>query len=166
MPQPLLKEELVPPKGPELRLHHTVQDATAEVRPATFGARAAASFIDGLVFGSVQKVFVLLLHGLSAYLTEHNPLLGSLLGMAVYLALMTICFAFPLAEWGCTLGKKLVGIRVIRSDTGKNLTIPQALNRETFGKILSLISVVGFFLALGKDGLALHDKICTTRVVR
>ena len=66
--------------------------------------------------------------------------------------------------WGRTLGKAVLGIRVVGPD-GTPPGIRRTLVRETLGKFLSAIFLmIGFLMAAGKQKLALHDRISGTRV--
>lgn len=67
--------------------------------------------------------------------------------------------------YGCgrTLGKMALGLVVVNADGGK-LKFLDVLIRETVGKFLSSFLYVGYLMALGREHLTLHDRICDTRV--
>ena len=112
-------------------------------RFAGFGIRFIATVIDLIIF-SLLKAFL--------------PLYVITLLYFLYNIVM-------LSQYGATIGKMVVGIKVI-SDKGEPVTVPQVLLREIVGKILSQILYIGYFMIFFtryKQGL--HDKIAETYVV-
>lgn len=72
----------------------------------------------------------------------------------------------PTALSGQTLGKRIVGLKVIRDDGGVGLSLETVLLRETVGKLLSLASFgLGFVAAGFGNARALHDYVGKTRVI-
>ncbi len=64
-----------------------------------------------------------------------------------------------------TLGKKLVGLRVIRED-GQDVTYGVALGRYLAALLSGLICAIGYIMAaFDEEKRALHDLICGTRVI-
>src|SRR5262249_48335265 len=98
--------------------------------------------------------------------------LGDLLALPVvpmigFLALLSVGYLLLFtATSGQTLGKMAAGIRVVGEGDDDALSFRQAAIRE----VVTLPSVValgaGFFPDLSASGLALHDRIAHTRVVR
>jgi uncharacterized RDD family membrane protein YckC len=87
------------------------------------------------------------------------------LAAAVALALATYA-TLAHALGGATLGKRLVGIRVVGPDGG-----PPSPSRSAFRSLLALVSAallgLGFLLALfTRTGRALHDLVARTWVVK
>jgi uncharacterized RDD family membrane protein YckC len=80
---------------------------------------------------------------------------------------MMLYFVAPTMIWGQTLGKKIVGVRVVRGDYGGSLGLGQVLARETIGKALSVATLlIGFFMVgWAKNKRGLHDRLADTRVV-
>ncbi|TDE27350.1 RDD family protein [Actinomadura sp. 6K520] len=75
------------------------------------------------------------------------------------------------AKWGQTLGKKLLGIRVVREDNGQAITTGQAAGRSAFYSVLGgicgcigLINVLWILWDPRKQ--ALHCKVARTVVVK
>lgn len=73
----------------------------------------------------------------------------------------------PISNGGATVGKRMLGIRVVGRD-GRYISLGRSFLREVIGKWIS-----GVFLSLGylwavwdKDKQAWHDKIASTYVVR
>ncbi len=117
-----------------------------------------------------------------------GSLLGLVLGVVAWLVLSVWLVRRPGARNGQTLGKQLVGIRVVRKDHGE-IDVGWALLREIMTRWVLILVVAGFisgalgFVDGGVIGLfvaiavwyvpafiddqrrALHDHLCSTRVV-
>ena len=75
------------------------------------------------------------------------------------------------ARWGQTLGKKLLGIRVVRQDDGRAVTTGQAAGRSAFYTVLGgVCGCIGFIDVLwilwDPRKQALHCKVARTVVVK
>lgn len=72
----------------------------------------------------------------------------------------------PLARSGATLGKEIMGIRVI-AQNGQNPTLVQAFMRESAGRWLNamVLNLGLLFVFWDKDRQALHDMVAETFVV-
>lgn len=72
---------------------------------------------------------------------------------------------FYSGKWQATIGKRIVGIYVIRS-TGESISFLRGVGRY-FAQIVSAFTLgVGYIMAgFSKEKTALHDLICDTRVV-
>ncbi len=130
--------------------------ATAELHPTAvsleysgFWIRLGAAIIDSLIISAAAAILVRL--GPSPF-----PIFVGWL----YLWLLT-------GHWGQTLGKKLLGIKVV-DQQGNIPGLSRAALREIVGK-----TVVGFTLGLGylwiiwdKQKQGLHDKIASTYVIK
>lgn len=78
---------------------------------------------------------------------------------ALYFTLMTY-------YKGYTLGKRLLGIKVVYNDSAEALTFIDVLYRETIGRYLSSLLFIGYILiGASNDKRGLHDILCDTRVV-
>lgn len=79
----------------------------------------------------------------------------------VIVTLGYVGFLSRLLSKGMTLGKKLLGVKVVEKLTGNNPGFWRMLLRETIGKGVSgLVFGLGYFWAIwDKDGQAWHDKI-------
>lgn len=154
----------------------TVPAGTVSVEFQGFWIRLAASLIDGFILGIVYMVvffgFGILAFGSamanpnSTGMYTLNPII-----FLVYPILMVIGFAY---QWGMllkfdgqTLGKKLLGIKVISAD-GNKLTFGQVVLRELVGKIASgIIFDIGYIWAgFDPQKQAWHDKIAKTFVIK
>lgn len=112
----------------------------------------------------VKLPFDRYLERLVAYGHRQEFLLLSILLAFIPFALYVLV---PTTLWGVTLGKKIVGLRVI-SDRGEALpTFAQVFLRETIGKAMSVASLgIGFVMVtMNPKNKALHDFVAATRVV-
>lgn len=120
---------------------------------ASFGRRLVASLVDGLVLGVLY--FILL-----AIVGENAALgLGLIAGIAYYALLEG-------GASGQTLGKKLLGIRVVDFNSGGSIGYGRAALRY-IGRIVSQIPCfLGYLWMLwDKEKQTWHDKFATSVVV-
>ncbi len=158
--------------------------AAAGLQPAGFWLRFVAAVIDAAVIGGVIALLVAI-YGVAAALKFSDRVdWGELPGLAFAFALYTIfpltIIGVPLAiigGWiyevlmlrsarGATLGKMVVGVRVVAAD-GSRLSLGRSAGRR-FAKYLSgLILAIGYVMAaFTSRKRALHDMIAATLVVR
>jgi len=134
-----------------------------------FWIRFAAKFIDGLILG---VVFVL---GFFAILPLVLKDQGSpspatvMLQLLLQLGFMVIQGAYQIffvGKYGATPGKMVAKLRIVNPD-GSKIGYGRATGRF-FAEILSgLICYIGYLMvAFDDEKRALHDRICSTRVVR
>lgn len=118
---------------------------------ANFGQRLAAYLIDGVIFFVVYLVMILVLKGT-----------GALLSYAIFVGYMIYLEGSPSGQ---TVGKKLLGIRVI-SETGGPLGYGLATGRF-FARFLSgFLCSLGYFWMLWDDRKQTwHDKLVKSNVV-
>jgi uncharacterized RDD family membrane protein YckC len=154
---------------PEARVDDVIPEGEHEL--ASRLSRFGAQFLDGLSIGLIAFAFGLVAN-FAGYKMD-NPLLFQI----VISVLALLCFlginGYFLAKDGQTLGKKALGIRIVRSDGGQ----------ATFGRILglryapvwlvSMIPILGGVVALvdvlfifRESRKCLHDNIADTIVVR
>jgi len=134
-------------------------------RPAGFWIRAVALAIDAAVFGLVQVSFAALARALMG--PPADGVGSSHPSVALFTLLFTAAYTSVLhVVAGQTIGKSLVGVRVVGVD-GALLTAGPALLRY-LAYYLSLAPLgFGFLMAgLRLDKRALHDLIAGSRVER
>lgn len=91
--------------------------------------------------------------------------------IAIQFLLMLINYAYSvylIGHFGQTIGKKIMGIKVIDQRTFRHPTCPSAFTRETIGKFISGI-LFGFgFLWMNWDDKkqSWHDKLAHTIVIK
>jgi len=150
---------------------------TAEPEPSRIGpdgneAGERAGFWPRLFAGIIDLVVTafiwLLFTGIAGIFTDRlnepfffsTPLIKVLfiLASAVYnVAMGWICQA--------TFGKRALKLRIISSDTFGKPDAWTIFFRETFGKYLSCVTVIGLLMVFGKKHLPLHDRLADTEVV-
>ena len=127
---------------------------------AGFGIRFVAYLVDVIILMVIVFVigFVFALAGMgnSPILTALMYLLG--FGYLIYFTGST----------GQTLGKKALGIKVVKVGTNKNPDYVGAFLREVVGKFISgLILFLGYFWVIWDDKKqGWHDKIAGTVVIK
>ncbi len=139
---------------------------------ASPGARFSAFLID-IVFLLILHFSLLLVLGSAL---EHS--LGSSIRQETFNSTMhnfsgalkwisPIYFIFLTYFYQATLGKKLLGLKVITADN-KRLTFLTVILREVIGKFIStLVILLGFvWIIFDKERQGWHDKIANTLVVR
>src|SRR5206468_2305675 len=123
-------------------------------RPAGFVLRWYAITLD-LTFATPLDVFVhqpfeRYLERLYAYGFVHAYYLAYGLLTAIPVLLY---FVVPTMIWGQTLGKRIVGVRVVPQQRGAELGLLQVLARETLGRAASVLTFgVGFLMAAAEPG--------------
>src|SRR4051812_32092180 len=130
-----------------------MSDALERTGPrASFGIRLVAALIDGAMSFAVGLVLGGILRG-----TGNG--IGTLIGLAYYIY-------FEGSPSGQTVGKRVMGIRVIDFDTGGTIGYGRAAIRY-FARILSAIPcLLGFFWMLwDPQSQTWHDKLAGSVVV-
>jgi uncharacterized RDD family membrane protein YckC len=132
-------------------------------------ARAAAGAIDLLLLAGIDLAVAWLTVRLCA-VTFGQVLTLPLVPLTTFLLLIDVGYLFLFtATTGQTLGKMAAGIRVVAQgpDAGlEPLSVRQALVRS-FATVPSVVAFgAGFIPAIGGEGLAIHDRLAHTRVVR
>lgn len=133
----------------------------AEVLRSLRGRRLAATMLDaGVLLVPALAVLAVGLFGLG--LGPLGLLLASV-GAAVAVDLVNV--GLFLGEGGATLGKRLMGLRVV-DQVGRHLGWRRALSREFLFKTVSTLTLgAGFVGVMGKEARAWHDQASGTRVL-
>lgn len=143
-----------------------MQDKTEWIR-AGFGPRAAAFLLDQLLVGLALLVVKIPAWLVRLYAGQPvgNVLFSfTLLDVLCYL-LLSAYFVLLTYVGGSTLGKKVMGLRVVRED-GADLRFVDVLYRETVGRYLSGVLCLGYLMALvDRRKRGFHDYLCETCVV-
>lgn len=155
----------VPPPPPE----PSGQPPAFPVAYATFGQRAAAALLDGLmIFGAILVVFaaaavVGILLGLVS--ETLGGIAAALLATAGYVGVLIVVMLLEAGPYGQTPGKHIVGIRVVDT-SGRTLSKGLSVGRY-FAKLLSgMPCYLGYLWALwDEQNRTWHDLIVSTRVV-
>ncbi|MFO7262520.1 MAG: hypothetical protein A6D91_09180 [Bacillaceae bacterium G1] len=132
------------------------------VRYAGFWLRFLAAVIDVIVLWSVSALsldWIRKAQGIDPLEFSWVDAVEIAVGMVYYVVLTVV--------YGQTLGKMIVGIRVVPRHGGKNRW-GAILLRESIGKLLStLLLMIGYLMvAFDKEKRALHDRMASTVVVK
>ena len=165
------KVQLIPAPmypAPKVVVHHNQKEDFTLYKNAGFVVRWYALAIDLMLFAPfcilVRLPFETTIEYLGAFGHDAKYLGLSLLLLVVpYL----VYFILPTTMFGRTLGKKVVGLRVVRVNCSEHLEFGQVVLRETLGKLLSTVLLLGGFFMVCFNGRkrALHDYIGNTVVV-
>ncbi len=131
-----------------------------EIMYATFMQRFLAVLIDAVLVGLVVGVSGIILNPIFGGEDGmfYNPL-GIVLGLGYAI--------FMLTQYGATLGKKALGIKVVKQEVGENLNPVDAFLREVVGKCLSSFFLIGYLWMLwDPNKQTWHDKIAKSLVVK
>lgn len=151
-----------------------VEDVSADGTPELGGrgARLGAVLIDGLIQGGIY--YALAFTVFPALIPSGTQSFGRfVLQLIVSLVLFTALQGYLLMNQGQTIGKKLLGLRILRSD-GDRVDILRLIGLRTFfGWALTMVPLIGGVYALVDCLLifrashkCLHDNIADTIVVK
>jgi len=143
--------------------------ARGEFRYASVGRRFVAILIDGIITGVACTVPLVVI---SSIIVARNPpgqktpaLPGWFTALGIFFDFVPLIYeVVMIANYGATLGKMAMKIKVMRPD-GSPISYARSIGRY-FAKILSgLIIYIGYLMAFWDDEKrALHDRMCDTRV--
>ncbi|MFW6515060.1 RDD family protein [Acinetobacter baumannii] len=92
--------------------------------------------------------------------------------MLLYVVIMLAIQAFLLTKFGQSIGKKIVGIRIVDAETNGKVNLTRIfLLRSVVFIILNLLfmpisTIIDYAFVLGQKRQALHDKIARTKVIK
>ncbi|WP_235432169.1 RDD family protein [Nocardiopsis sp. RV163] len=146
---------------------------------ATFGRRLAARAIDYVLVVIAAFAFFVLMAVVTVILTGSDQTTdaeGTLWALLFVFGWGLLLFFYDwlyLVTWGRTLGKMMVGIKVVDAADGGRLGQGQAMGRSAFFGFPQSLPVVGHVFtlaesmaALGDERRALHDRVAGTVVIR
>lgn len=143
------------------------------VEPAGFWIRFVAAFLDNIIVGVVQlpiKIPLMIVSGVSSANGElGGSIVTSLISIVLYFVCTFFYYGYFYSKKGATPGKMVVGLRVLREDTGTHLSYWRSFGREFVGKaVLGTVTLlVGYLMAaFREDKKALHDLAFGSRVVK
>ncbi|HVF74128.1 MAG TPA: RDD family protein [Acidimicrobiales bacterium] len=120
---------------------------------ASVGVRFVALIVDGIIVGVAQLVIALIL-GMTA-----ARVIGTVLGLAYYIY-------FEGSATGQTLGKRVMGIRVVDFNTGGPIDMSRAVVRNLVRIVSGLACFLGYIWAFfNKEKQTWHDMAAQTVVV-
>ncbi|WP_336169879.1 RDD family protein [Acinetobacter sp. 161(2023)] len=92
--------------------------------------------------------------------------------MLAYVVIMLAIQAFLLTKYGQSIGKKIVGIKIVDAESNSKVNLTRVfLLRSIVFIILNLLfmpisTIIDYAFALGQKRQALHDKIARTKVIK
>jgi uncharacterized RDD family membrane protein YckC len=92
--------------------------------------------------------------------------------MLAYVVIMLAIQAFLLTKYGQSIGKKIVGIKIVDAESNGKVNLTRIfLLRSVVYIILNLLfmpisTIIDYAFALGQKRQALHDKIARTKVIK
>jgi len=137
--------------------------------------RLGGSLLDGLITMAIILP-VMVISGVFAQITQKH-------GMSIGQQVLFFCFAmvvsllvngYFLAKHGQTVGKKLVGTRIVSNESGQLLTLEKVFGlRFVLPSLITQIPIVGGIFAVldslfifQKNKRCIHDLIAGTKVVK
>jgi uncharacterized RDD family membrane protein YckC len=143
-----------------------------ELRPAGFISRLAAWFVDQLVLVVAFAVIGMTVQLVVTFSGRNVPALSgekiaALFGTAGFaFAASAIYMALFWYLFGSTLGQLLFGLRVVRSDGSRFLSLPQVVVRVIGFYISMAVLFLGFlWILIDSDRRGWHDKLARTKVI-
>lgn len=146
--------------------------ALVDVELASRWARLGARLLDGIIGAVPLIVILIILGGISSADDEDSSVIAS-----VFLGLLSISWiigyfvwqAILLSQRGQTLGKRIVGVRIVKTSTYQNGGfVTNILLREVVNSLIGIIPLYGLVDALfifGSTRQTLHDRIADTVVI-
>lgn len=130
------------------------------------GGTRAGLFVRFMALAIDPLIAVVLYGGAILLFGSMSPDLGVM--VAVLLPLVYFVWFLTLLRQGLTPGKKMLGLQVVRAQTGAVPGFGTMFVREVFGRFISgLFLGIGYFWAIvDRNGQAWHDRIAGTVVVR
>ena len=140
--------------------------------PAERATRLGAAILDGLIFGAMVYIPIIFTAAALGAASEERGgamfVLGGLLTLVGLVAWAWLTIRFVLGN-GQTIGKKLTGIKVVRSD-GSRVSFSRIFwLRNVVNAIISVIPFYGLVEVLfifGESRQCLHDRMADTIVIR
>lgn len=134
-----------------------------QLKTAGFWTRFWAYLIDLIVVFSINAITVKPLFFFTGWENIeifHIPLYGYMTSLLFY-----AYFVVMTKIWGQTVGKMVLGIRVV-SDNGKPLSWATVFFREWIGRFISVtIDILYILVAFTPNHKAIHDYIADTKVI-
>lgn len=141
---------------------------------AGFWIRFAARIIDNLILivplrlagMVVMKLFPATPLPIKPEDVTPEMLLPMLLTIVINTVLAGAYEVFFLSEYGATLGKKAMGLRVVTEEDGKQLSVGRSIGRYCASLLSGITFGIGYLVAItDRKKQTLHDKMAKTVVV-
>jgi uncharacterized RDD family membrane protein YckC len=144
--------------------------ATATKHFAGFWIRFAARFLDGIVLLTAQACIAMVFFG--TFGAQFLPSVVRSAPISARLGFQLLSYATGLVYEaaflhyrGATLGKMVLGLKVVRS-SGASLGWGISVARYFMQIVSAMILLIGYIIAgFDDEKRALHDRVCDTRVI-
>jgi len=134
---------------------------------AGFWIRFVAAVVDGVILWTVFTIFYAILLALGVFApTSGVFVITSWIKLILFFVAPFLYFIIMTSRYQATLGKMVVGVRVV-AENGEKASSSSILLRETIGKIASGAILFGGFVIAGftEKKQALHDMLMNKTVV-
>lgn len=139
---------------------------TGNLRYAGFWIRFGAKFIDGIILWVVSFLMSLATTYFIAAKSPQTAILAGVLNLIVQLGFgIGYMVYFLSGKYQATPGKMACGLKVVTAE-GDKISGGRAVGRYFAEMLSGMIMLIGYLMAAFDDEKrALHDRICSTRVV-
>lgn len=157
-PQEAVQNNPVSPESPINPVLIDEAKKELEIKYAGFWIRFVAVIVDGIIVSIASAIVIAIMKSIVGEFYGAN-FFGYVITWAYYI--------FMTDRYQATLGKKLLGLKVVNEDFTK-APLGNIVLRETVGKIISsIILLIGYIMvAFNKKKRALHDIVSGTVVIR
>ena len=133
---------------------------------AGFWIRALALIIDDFICIGLYCIIILPL-GFGGVLDKINYEMIQILGYSLIIVIYIFYYTFFVGKYGGTLGKRILGLRIISTSTNEKISYGLAFGRLLASKLSGIILFIGYIVvAFDKEKASWHDSLCGTRVIR
>ncbi len=136
-----------------------------ELEYAGFWVRVGASIIDTIMLLIITVPITLMIYG-DSFLESESMIMGPADFLINYIFPAIVVIVFWLYK-SATPGKMILGLKVVDMNSGRPLSIGQAIGRYLGYFVSTIPLLLGFFwVAWDRKKQAWHDKLASTVVVR
>lgn len=134
---------------------------------AGFWIRAGAKIVDGIIILAIGFVAALVINFLESMVkTDQIGMINLVVVNLVKIVLAAAYTIYFIGKFAATPGKMACGLKIVMPD-GDRVSYARATGRYFAEWISSMIMGIGYIMAgFDEEKRALHDRICSTRVVR
>lgn len=126
--------------------------------------RWLAIFIENIILGFALMIPNFMISMAGSMESVALLIVGCLLYLVILIGFLVVQIKFW--KQSTSIGKKLLKLKVVKFDTYEPLSLGDMFLRETIGKWISSIFMIGYIMALiDPDNRALHDRIVSSIVV-
>lgn len=126
--------------------------------------RWVAMFIEG----AILTVMLMIPNMISTIGLRFENIILVLLGLILHLGILIAYLVINIQFWkkGQSIGKRLLGLRVVNVENYQPLGLGEMALREIIGKWISSVLIIGYIIALfDSENRTLHDRIVGSIVV-